>query len=127
MLTQEQKDLLEPLTRHEKYGELLIHAMKAWEIAEPKRATYGVSRYNNTEQSNSEVISDYNKCCLVGASIVGKSKSNEYLEEAAISFQIDIIETLSLAHGFDASGVRFNDDVNAYQCGNKVSSIIFDS
>lgn len=124
MLTQEQKDLLEPLTRHERYGKLLIDAMKTWEIAEPKKATYGVSRYNNDVQSNWEIISDYNKCCLVGASIVGKSEKDSRTEETMIAFDLSELEALSLAAGFDGYD-EFNSDFEAYRFGNQVSAILF--
>lgn len=127
MLTQDQKDLLAPLTHHERYGKLLINAMKAWETTTPKQKRYGVSRWNGDAESEWQIEPNNNGCCLIGASILGKSESDTFLEEASISFQLTIAEVLSLAHGFDMADIRWNDDTFAYDFGKQVAKIVFDS
>lgn len=125
MLTQEQKDLLEPLTRHEKYGKLLIDAMKTWEIGEPKRGTYGIAKTNNVWEFGNA----YKRCCMVGASVIGKSGNNSYLEEAMTTFNLSLFSVLDLARGFDDSSQYSaylpGADFEAYQFGSKVSAILF--
>lgn len=124
MLTQEQKDLLEPLTHHERYGKLLIDAIKIWETANPKQKTYGVSRWNDDYQNKWELQTDYNNCCLVGASVVGKSEKNSCTEEVMTAFNLSMLEALSLARGFDESDL-YNEDFSAYSFGKKVARILF--
>jgi hypothetical protein len=125
MITEEQKNQLEILTRHERYGQLLIDAIKSWEKINPEQETYGVSRWNTHIKSEWQGDINWDGCCLVGASIIGKSNHDAYLEEVMTSFNLKLIECLSLAYGFDGSDKR--DDVcnEAYDFGNQVAKILF--
>lgn len=125
MLTQDQKDKLESLTKHERYGKLLIDALISWETNNPKQKMYGVTRWNNEIKSNWEVRTDRDGCCLVGASILGKSESDSFIGEATYNFGLVISEILSLANGFDLVDQTRSDDVNAYNFGKQVAEILF--
>lgn len=120
MLTQEQKDLLEPLTHHERYGKLLIDAMETWETAKPKRWDFGLDCIDDKWQLN-----DNQHCCLLGACLVGKTKIQDSIFESVQNmFSISMNESWELSDGFDEKCACRSE---ANQFANKVSSIIFGS
>lgn len=121
MLTQEQKDLLEPLTHHEKYGKLLSDAMKTWETAKPKMFTFGL------EMGGGEwKLDSFNSCCFVGASLVIKNKKQELIIESVVEiFALSKSEVWALSDGFDRNPTCSESE--AYIFANKVSSIVFNS
>ena len=126
MITEDQKNQLEIFTRHERYGRLLNDAIKSWEKITPKQRSYGVTRWNDDNtQSEWQVDDHQDGCCLIGASILGKSKYDTHLEEAAVAFDLNIFEVLSLAYGFDFSEKRDNDNIEALEFGNQVARILF--
>lgn len=110
MLTQDQKDQLEPLTKHEKYGELLICAINTWETATPKQGYY---------------FTPDKKCCLIGAS-VGESVLNP-ARKAAVSFELSIEEIWSISDGFEDAKRQYSSDkclIDSWNFGKAVSDIV---
>jgi hypothetical protein len=118
MLTQEQRNRLEPFTKHERYGQLLIDAIKIWEIAKPVNCIFGLDHYSD----NWELLS--NSCCLVGASLVNKKHELDFIiDSVAEVFSLTKEETWSLSNGFDQN-LCSNDE--AYIFGEQVAEIVFD-
>jgi hypothetical protein len=116
MLTQTQKDKLGPLTKHEKYGKLLIDAMKTWETIHPKQREFGVFRGKDSKwEADSEI-----GCCLIGAAIAGKD-SNMLIEVSV--FSIEQKEMWVLSDGFDDHS---NNESEAWLFGKTVSDIVFE-
>lgn len=131
MLTQEQKNQLEPLMKHERYGQLLIDAMETWEIADPKQTTYGVTRWCEDYEIDTLIPKyildpcDNNCCCLIGGALVGKSSNQSYSDSIINIYNLSETETSSLIKGFDSEveSEEFNNE--AYRFGKSVSAIIF--
>lgn len=128
MLTQDQKDKLEPLTLHSKFGKLLKEAMKTWESATPKRATWGATRFDDNCNllDKWELRKNSNECCLVGASMVGKNLTeNDIIESANNYFKLDG-DAWDLVCGFDCSdNLEFSHEAGKF--GKKVTDILFKS
>lgn len=129
MLTQEQKDRLNLLTSHERYGQLLIDAMKTWETATPKQLTYGITRCVENHEAGCfttkyDIDPCYdNCCCLIGGALVGKcSDDSSYRDSIMNIYNLSESEFESLIKGFD-----LDDEINneAYRFGKSVSAIIF--
>lgn len=128
MLTQDQKDKLEPLTLHPRFGKLLKEAMKTWESATPKRATWGATRFDDKCNllDKWELRKNSNECCLVGASIIGKNLTeNDIIESANNYFKLDG-DAWDLVCGFDCSdNLEFSHEAGKF--GKKVTDILFKS
>lgn len=128
MLTQDQKTQLTPLTHHEKYGELLIEAMKTWEITTPKQKTWGATRFDDKYNllGKWELRKDSNECCLIGASMIKKSfTENEIIESANDYFKLDDT-AWDLICGFDSSyDLEFSNEASKF--GRQVADILFKS
>lgn len=133
MLTQEQKNKLEPLTKHKRFGKLLIDAMKTWETAIPKQKTYGVTRWVENCEIDTLSVSytfdpNYNNCCcLIGGALLGKSSNDGYVDSIINNFELVEFEIDCLIKGFDLN-VEFEKELNnneAYRFGKSVSAIIF--
>ncbi len=127
MLTQDQKSKLKSLTCHEKYGKLLIEAMKTWETTHPKQRAFGVVRGKDEkwEVNYGEWETNYEVgCCLIGAAIVGKKSVYDTALEVAIAefFLFDKKDTWVLSDGFDGHS---NDESEAWFFGKNVSDILF--
>jgi len=125
MLTQEQKDKLEPLTKHSKFGKLLVEAMKAWEIAAPAKGNFGLDKL--WLDSKFEFNSLKNpSCCLIGA-LLFKKTSNSYslCLSAQYIFKLDHDDVNFLVAGFDCSNSFISEKSEAYLFGNQVSNILF--
>lgn len=127
MLTQNQKDKLEPLTHHEKFGKLLIEAMKTWETATPKRKTWGATRFDDKYNllDKWELRKYSNECCLIGASIIGKSTKDGIVESANDCFKLDNT-AWDLICGFDSSD-DWESSNEAIKFGRQVADILFKS
>lgn len=126
MLTQNQKDKLEPLTRHEKFGKLLIEAMKTWESATPKQKTWGATRFDDKCNllDKWKLRKDSNECCLIGASVVEKSLTeNDIVESANDYFKLDNT-AWDLVCGFDSSD-DWESSNEAIKFGRQVAEILF--
>jgi len=118
MLTQEQKDQLEPLTKHEKFGKLLIEAIKTWETIKPSRRIWGLLKNKNVWE-----LSSNNCCCLIGAALIGKeSKVDNYISSTSDNYELsfDVIE--DLVSGFDKS--IYDTGSEACNFGKAVSDIV---
>ena len=118
MLTEIQKSKLEPLTHHEKYGKLLIDAMKTWETIHPKQREFGVFRGKDSKWE-----ADYETgCCLIGAAIAGKDSQDDRFAVITKSFSFEEKDIWVLSDGFD---VHSNDESEAWLFGKTVSDIVF--
>lgn len=126
MLTQDQKDKLEPLTKHEKFGKLLIEAMKTWETATPKQKTWGAKRFDDKCNllDKWELRKDSNECCLIGAAMIEKSLTEyDIVESANNYFKLDDT-AWDLICGFDSSDdLEFSHDAGKF--GKQVADILF--
>lgn len=112
MLTQDQKDQLELLTKHEKYGELLICAINTWETATPKQGYY---------------LTPNKECCLIGAaageSVLSPSRT------VANSFELAIEEIWSISDGFENAHRHYSLDnclVDSWNFGKAVADIVIE-
>lgn len=120
MLTPEQKSKLELLTHHEKYGKILIEAIKSWELSKPMRRLFGI-RFADTWKL--EPFSN-NCCCLIGAALLYKPANvNNYCQSITDNFSISVNETENLINGFDQNHSFCSSE--AYNFGRQVSEIIF--
>lgn len=98
MLTQDQIEKLQPLTKHEKYGKLLEEAIKAWEYINPVSNDFGINPFS----SEKIITCSGGYACLIGASIIGKEFKNQlYKETMEYYFDISENEMWSLIEGFD--------------------------
>jgi hypothetical protein len=125
MLTQEQKDQLEPLTHHPKYGKLLQEAIKGWEKVNPKTEKFGIYLDNGEFKLIVEDTPGMTGCCLVGSVMMNKKSDNEYITDSVINLfrQISENETSGLMSGFDCDEVLFKDE--AYEFGKEINKILF--
>ena len=118
MLTQNQKDKLEPLTNHEKYGKLLIDAIKTWETIHPKQREFGVFKGKDSKwEADSET-----GCCLIGAAIAGKDSQDDRFLVITKSFLFEEKDIWPISDGFDGHS---NDESEAWLFGKTVSDIVF--
>lgn len=109
MLTQDQKNALEPLTNHKKYGELLICAINTWETATPKRGDY----FTSTKE-----------CCLIGAA-AGESGFN--CARTASIFELSILEIWTISDGFENNHKQYSSEQSldeGYDFGKAVADIV---
>jgi len=119
MLTQDQKSKLEPLTKHEKFGKLLIEAIKTWEVIHPKQREFGVFKGKEFKwEADSET-----GCCLIGAAITGKDSRHERICTATDCFSLDRKDLWALSDGFDDHSI---DESEACLFGKTVSDIVFE-
>lgn len=129
MLTQSQLDKLNSLTQHPKFGKLLLDAIENWKQIKPGRLDYGISS-KLLDDGSDIFIGDKFKCCLIGASLIGKTcnwtKRETTHEHCVKYFGISEDEVISLISGFDRSRDRApSASKEAYEFGYKVSEIIF--
>ena len=118
MLTEDQKTQLESLTKHERYGQPLLDAMKTWETSSPKNYIFGLKNYS----VNWELCADC--CCLVGASLVNKKRELDGIVDSVSEiFSLTNEEVWSLSNGFDRN-LCSNDE--AYAFGEQVAEIVID-
>ena len=126
MLTQDQKDKLEPLTLHPKFGKLLQEAMKTWETATPKQKTWGATRFDDKYNllDKWELRKDSNECCLIGASMIEKSSTEcDIVESVNDCFKLDDT-AWDLICGFDSSdNLEFSNEAGKF--GKQVADILF--
>ncbi len=126
MLTQNQKDKLELLTHHEKFGKLLIDAMKTWETATPKQKTWGITRYDDKYNllDKWEFRKDSNECCLIGGSMINQALTKyDIVESATNYFKLDDT-AWDLICGFDSSDdLEFSNEAGKF--GKQVADILF--
>lgn len=118
MLTENQKLKLEPLTHHEKFGKLLIDAMKTWETIHPKQREFGVFR---GKDSKWEAYCETG-CCLIGAAVSGKNSKHEIIVAIMREYELDKRIIWVLSDGFDSHS---NDESEAWLFGKTVSDIVF--
>lgn len=122
MLTQEQKDLLEPLTRHEKYGKLLQEAIKGWKEVNPLREVFGV--YWDHGEFKLDTDDPDIGCCLLGSTMLNKKSDDNFVSNSVrTSFDLNEEETSGLMSGFDGDSVLYSDE--AYEFGLKINNILF--
>ena len=124
MLTQDQKEELEPFTKHEKFGKLLIEAMKTWETVDP-RSGFGIDRWeSNGYPLKFWKLDSYNNgCCLLGASILGKDSTGSYIESVEKEFQIKREIAWDLSDGFEKCHCSTETEASLF--GEQVSDIVF--
>jgi hypothetical protein len=122
MLTKKQLKQLKPLIKHEKFGSILVEAIKGWKTTAPTKGTFGVLHPYKIGQA----FKSYNKeCCLLGAACLNKrpNKSFEsiqqYIED---KFKISNSESRSLIQGFDQNFSGYTDE--AFNFGKQVSDIV---
>jgi hypothetical protein len=123
MLTQDQKEKLEPLTKHKSFGKLLIEAMKTWEIVDP-RSGFGVDRWGSDDNLLKfwKLDSHNSGCCLLGASILGKDSTGSFIESVEKEFQINHGTAWELSDGFENCA---SVETEASLFGEQVSEIVF--
>jgi len=134
MLTPEQKAKLEPLMNNERYGNLLLNAMKTWETTNPTRGTFGITDYkaNDDVSLESEKLDYYIlyngcKCCLIGASLLGKKSCSGFTSALEEEYGLSFAEKIAIIDGFDAPGsISTYSDYNAFLFAKSVSEILFD-
>lgn len=132
MLTPEQKSKLEPLTQNERYGKLLLNAMKSWETTNPSRGTFGITDYKENDDVSLEsekldyfVLDNGCKCCLIGASLLGK-KSQGFTSALEEEYGLNFAEKVAIIDGFDApNSVSVYSDYDAFLFAKNVSEILF--
>ena len=109
MLTQDQKNQLNPLTLHPKFGRLLTEAIKTWETMTPKQRTFCDDTMNN--------------CCLVGASVLNDYilSSNWKSAVTLASEKFTGYEVVTVSDGFD-NEPSYEDE--GYNFGKAVSDIV---
>src|SRR5574338_1311383 len=122
MLTQEQLQKLESLTKHTKYGFILRGAIRSWKKCRPAKNAYGISlkHYKTNTITRSK---NYKGCCLLGAFFLGKKNS----KIIKILDNVDILlpenEYNGLIRGFDGHENK-NYSLDAYEFGKKVNQIV---
>lgn len=120
MLTPEQKSKLEPLTHHEKYGKILIEAIKSWEKTIPTRHMFGIKFENNWKLEPFA----HKCCCLIGAALLDKKAVvNNFSKSIAYTYQITEYESDQLIAGFDQNTYSNSE---AFRFGKSISKIIFE-
>ena len=126
MLTPEQKSKLEPLTHHEKYGKILIEAMKSWETIRPERRCFGIDLKESNIWELYKFANEFANecCCLIGAALLDKkSNVNHYVVSAVDIYSVLPNEIENLIGGFDQDSSFSSSE--AYDFGLQVSEIIF--
>lgn len=126
MLTQEQKDLLEPLIHHEKYGKLLQEAIKGWEEVSPKKNQYGLN--HKSDKFELLVVEDDPEstgCCLLGSAMLFKysDKSSVFPSALRLFSELNENSVSELMIGFD--GDDMNNETEAFKFGQKINNILF--
>lgn len=121
MLTLEQKEKLEPLTHHEKYGKILIDAMKTWETVTPNTGIFGVRIISNTF-----TLLNNSTCCLIGASLAGKTaiESDDLSTESFKSLKLNEIVMWDIIRGFDSFRNQINIKSEPFIFGRTVADIV---
>ena len=133
MLTEEQKSKLEPLTQNERYGKLLLNAMKTWEESNPYRGTFGVADYKynydgqfKIEDSEHFTLDENRNCCLIGASLLGKKSCSGIASALEEEYGLSFAEKIAIIDGFDAPNrASIYSDYDAFLFAKSVSEIIF--
>lgn len=130
MLTQDQKNQLEPLTLHPRFGKLLTEAIKAWEVSSPKKGAYGV--FFNSDEKGYRFSDEKNHCCcLIGAALYRLQSPIEegcYSSDATSTYDICENEMTGLINGFDTDENQYGEGklyTEAYNFGLSVSNICF--
>lgn len=138
MLTEIQKARLDFLVEIPKYGKILNDTIKIWNLNNitPTRGSYGlgISIFSKTY-----CIDEYNKCCLLGGALVGKSPCNDialgnigFIESFRTYFDISRKEFHDLHFGFDERenlnnlALISNEKTPAYNFGKSVNEILFE-
>lgn len=129
MLTQEQIEKLELLTKHPRFGQILQDAMSNWiqPNINPVHGDFGVI------YSNDRFILEKDCCCLIGSFILGKKNLNPLEEEETLRCElagqyldISYWEITAIVDGFDQRMLKFNASFpEAYDFGKQVSLILF--
>jgi hypothetical protein len=133
MLTLEQKSKLKPLTNNERYGNLLLNAMKTWETTNPTRGTFGITDYKvnddvslESEKLDYYILDNGCKCCLIGASLLGKKSCSGFTSALEEEYGLSFAEKIAIIDGFDAPNIySVYSDHDAFLFAETVSEIIF--
>ena len=133
MLTEEQKSKLKPLTCNERYGKLLLNAMKSWETTNPSRGTFGITDYKvndgvslESEKLDYFILDNGCKCCLIGASLLGKKSRSGFTSALEEEYELSFAEKIAIIDGFDAPNtVSVYSDYDAFLFAKNVSEILF--
>lgn len=125
MLTDQQIEELEPLTKHPKYGKLLSDTVEVWKRDDviPANSQYGV-----WVRRGKFVFSDISKkCCILGAALVNKEYDSDWcgLREAISNFfEVYPDEQESISKGFDNFPKISATVEEAWEFGNQIFKII---
>ena len=133
MLTQDQKSKLEPFTHDKRYGKLLLNSMKTWETTNPSRGTFGITDYKvnddvllESEKLDYYILDNGCKCCLIGASLLGKKSRSGFTSALEEEYDLSFAEKVAIIDGFDApNSVSVYSDYDAFLFAKTVSEIIF--
>lgn len=143
MLTNEQIEKLDPLTKHPKFGILLQEAMNIWEgSVNPNHGDWGI--YLDLSDNKFRIDG---QCCLIGASLVNKKVNHAKIEGSDFDlFDLDHYEQIRMGfnQNYDFSNLEFNSlwkgfdawsrgndyyeplyDEDAFQFGLQVRKILF--
>lgn len=123
MLTEDQLIQLKFLTKHKKYGKLLTDAIEIWkqEKVKPTKKCFGV--FYNSDKSEL-TLDGSNKCCLLGAALVGKniSRFDSKIDTILKYFDISRDEFYNIMFGFDH--VNSSEETEDFAFANLVREIV---
>lgn len=128
MLTQEQIEKLEPLTKHPRFGQILQDAMTNWMLPNvtPKMAFWGVDWLNGRYVLSKNFRG---RCCLIGSYVINKENEDAqdpFCSDIASQYSgIEFVEITAIISGFDQSISYTGLFQDAYNFGKQVSIILF--
>ncbi len=126
MLTLNQKEKLQPLILHPRFGKLLIDAIDTWEVTNPAKGDFGIieSPLNDLWILDSR---SSKTCCLIGASLLNKTAyAGGFSNTAANYFSLPFEEIGNIIAGFDNGSISYGRFPESYEFGKSVSNIVFD-
>lgn len=128
MLTEQQLKNLEPLCSTPKYGKILENAIEIWkqENVTPLTNWFGIDNINGLVWELSKIRSGSSYCCcLLGASLVGKSVNVDFYDTLTEKFNISETEIIGLFSGFDTNSNNEFKDVLKYISDDRKEAFIF--
>lgn len=124
MLTESQRKNLIPLILHPRFGKMLQNSVIQWEKEDvnPQTGTYGLTI---VQTDNGEIYDFEHKnksCCLIGASLVGKTPNSIGDFETSLydNYFISRSEYYNLYLGFDSDPNEPEKDSESFRFGRRV-------
>lgn len=143
MLTQEQLQHLEPLTKDLIFGKLLCDAIKTWkkENINPFFGRLGIKLNLKTFELGASFANGTNSCCLIGAAILKKENPAPYdldvenfYKIIANIYELEADDVENLVWGFDCEDINKEEilkkpgkhGLKAYEFGMQVHWVIWE-